>query len=82
MKKKKPLNGQRVVKTSISLSVLVNQWAEELSAAKGFENFSAYIADLIRRDRERQDPKQAPASQPGKEASDQLGSGRITRKAS
>jgi hypothetical protein len=45
-----------VVKKSISLSRVVSLWADRLAAAKGFDsNFSAYIADLIRRDKERED---------------------------
>jgi hypothetical protein len=44
-----------VVKKSISLSKVVSEWADELSQKKGFgSNFSAYIADLIRRDRDRE----------------------------
>ena len=42
-------------KLSISLSKTVYAWAQELAAAKGFDtNFSAYVADLIRRDQERE----------------------------
>ena len=45
-----------VVKKSISLSKVVSGWADRLAAAKGFDsNFSAYIADLIRRDKDRED---------------------------
>ena len=45
-----------VVKRSISLSRVVSGWADILSESKGFgTNFSAYIADLIRRDKERED---------------------------
>jgi hypothetical protein len=45
-----------VVKRSISLSILVSEWADNLADQKGFgSNFSAYIADLIRRDKERED---------------------------
>jgi hypothetical protein len=45
-----------VVKRSISLSRVVSDWAEGLADAKGFgTNFSAYIADLVRRDKERED---------------------------
>lgn len=41
-------------KLSISLSKTVYAWAQELAAAKGFDtNFSAYVADLIRRDQNR-----------------------------
>lgn len=37
-----------IVKRSISLSPLVNQWAEELAAEEGKENnFSAFIAELV-----------------------------------
>lgn len=42
-----------IIKRSISLSPLVNQWAEELAEARGFgTNFSAFCADLIRRAQE------------------------------
>jgi hypothetical protein len=45
-----------VVKKSISLSGVVSIWADGLAAKKGFgTNYSAYIADLIRRDKERED---------------------------
>jgi hypothetical protein len=45
-----------VVKRSISFSTLVAKWADDLADGKGFgTNFSAYIADLIRRDKERED---------------------------
>ena len=44
-----------VVKKSISLSTVVADWADKLAQAKGFgSNYSAYIADLIRRDWERE----------------------------
>ena len=44
------------MKRSISLSNVVADWADELAARKGYAtNFSAYIADLIRRDKERDD---------------------------
>lgn len=39
-----------IVKRSISLSPLVNKWAEQMAAERGFgTNFSAFCADLIRR---------------------------------
>lgn len=45
-----------VVKKSISLSMVVSIWADALAVKKGFgANYSAYIADLIRRDKERED---------------------------
>lgn len=41
-------------RTSISLASVIWEMAEDQMRAKGFnENFSSYIADLIRRDRER-----------------------------
>jgi hypothetical protein len=44
-----------VVKKSISLSKVVAKWADELALKKGFgSNFSAYMADLVRRDRDRE----------------------------
>ena len=43
--------GSTVLKTVISLSPKVKDWGKALAEQKGFEsNFSAYIADLIRRD--------------------------------
>jgi hypothetical protein len=45
-----------VIKKSISLSAVVAGWADDLADDKGYgTNFSAYIADLIRRDQERKD---------------------------
>jgi hypothetical protein len=42
-----------IVKRSISLSPAVNKWAEELAESRGFgTNFSAFIADLVRRAQE------------------------------
>ena len=44
------------VQRNISLSRAVAEWAEELASRKGHgSNFSGYIADLIRRDKEKQD---------------------------
>ena len=41
-------------RTTVSLASVVWQMAEELMETKGFnDNFSAYVADLIRRDQER-----------------------------
>lgn len=43
-----------IVKRSISLSPTVNTWAEEMAAERGFgTNFSAFIADLVRRAQEK-----------------------------
>jgi hypothetical protein len=42
-----------IVKRSISLSPLVNKWAEDLAAERGFgTNFSAFVADLVRREQQ------------------------------
>ena len=41
-------------RTTVSLAQVVWVMAEEMMAVKGFnENFSSYVADLIRRDKER-----------------------------
>jgi Arc/MetJ-type ribon-helix-helix transcriptional regulator len=45
-------------RVTINLPEKVLQWAEELMAARGFENRSSYFADLIRRDKERQEEKE------------------------
>lgn len=39
------------LKTSISLSTTVKLWADQACIQDGYENFSAYIAQLIRQDR-------------------------------
>jgi hypothetical protein len=47
-------------RTSISLAQVVWDWAMEMMEAKGYnDNISAYIADLIRRDKERQEEKES-----------------------
>ncbi len=52
---KQPRRKSQTEKLSVSLSKTVVSWAVELADKKGFDtNFSAYIADLIRRDRERE----------------------------
>ncbi len=51
MKKKRPDK-----RTTVSLDKLVWKWANQMMRAKGYnENFSAYVADLIRRDKEKRD---------------------------
>lgn len=47
-------------RTTVSLARVVWDTAEEQMKAKGFnDSFSAYVADLIRRDKERAEEKQA-----------------------
>jgi Arc/MetJ-type ribon-helix-helix transcriptional regulator len=50
-----PKKGRRV---TISLTEIVAQWADEMCELKGYDNFSAYVADLIRRDKERQEDRE------------------------
>ena len=53
-------------RTTVSLAQVVWQMAEEMMAKKGFnDNFSAYVADLIRRDREREEEKSLRSTDPG-----------------
>lgn len=52
-RKREKYRAGRTVKTSISLSETVNSWAEVLATKQGYDNFSAYIAELIRRDKKR-----------------------------
>jgi hypothetical protein len=43
----------KVIKTAISLSPVVMNWGKALAEEKGFgSNFSGYIADLIRHDKD------------------------------
>jgi predicted alternative tryptophan synthase beta-subunit len=65
-----------VVKKSISLSLIVSEWADALALKKGFgSNYSAYIADLIRRDKERDEEAQFV------QASSETSSSKITKAA-
>lgn len=51
-----------VVKRSVSLDPKVNEWAEELAAARGFgTNFSAFVADLVREAQASKPPGKKPA---------------------
>ena len=52
------------VRTTISLAPVVMKIAEEMQAARGYNNFSAYVADLIRRDQERYQDRQRLAPLP------------------
>jgi hypothetical protein len=57
-------------RTTVSLARVVWDLAEEQMKAKGFnDNFSAYVADLIRRDKERSEEKQAELKSGGLPAS-------------
>ena len=48
-------------RTSVSLAEVVWKLAEEMMEARGFnDNFSAYVADLIRRDRELHEARSKP----------------------
>ncbi len=42
------------IRTTVSLHPIINKWAEELMAERGYNNFSAMVADLIRQERDRQ----------------------------
>jgi hypothetical protein len=39
------------VRATISLPLRVKIWATEMCEEKGYDNFSAYVAELIRRDK-------------------------------
>lgn len=52
----------KVIKTSISLPEVLLRFAEERCAVEGFNSFSAYVAHLVRVDKERQEEKTNPSS--------------------
>ena len=55
------MKGRKDKRTTVSLAHVVWVMAEEQMETKGFnDNFSAYIADLIRRDKERELPAKPP----------------------
>ena len=57
----RPMSERKDKRTTVSLADVVWKMAEEQMAAKGFnDNFSSYIADLIRRDKERADEQKNP----------------------
>lgn len=45
----------KVIKTSISLPEVLLKFAEERCAHEGFNSFSAYVAHLVRMDKERRE---------------------------
>ena len=52
------ING--IIKRSVSFSPLVNKWAQEMAEQRGFgSNFSAFIADLVRRAQENEETNSA-----------------------
>lgn len=48
---------KETVRATISLNQVVDRMAKEMMELKGYDNFSAYIADLIRRDKEREEER-------------------------
>ena len=46
-------------RTSITLSPKLAEWAYALAEEGGYDNFTAYISELIRRDKERTDEKKS-----------------------
>jgi len=52
------MSKRRDFRTTVSLAHFVWKTAQEMMKAKGFnDNFSSYVADLIRRDKEREETK-------------------------
>ena len=49
------------VRTTVSLHPTVNQMAEELMESRGYNNFSALVADLIRQERDRVTKDRSPS---------------------
>ncbi len=43
------------VRTTISLTKVIWDWAEEIMDERGYNNFSSYVADLVRRHKEELD---------------------------
>jgi hypothetical protein len=62
----KSSNSRKDVRATISLQPVVMQWAEEAMALGGHNNFSAFVADLIRRHREKSLVPAPPAADPAK----------------
>lgn len=42
---------RETTRVTISLPELVKGWADEMCERKGYDNFSAYVQELIRRDK-------------------------------
>lgn len=57
------------VRTTVSIAKVVYHWAEQMMDAQGFNrNFSAYVAHLIRRDKEQRHHASAEASSSASDA--------------
>jgi len=59
MKRKSSGVGPRIVKTSISLPDMLLAFGERRCVEDGFNSFSAYVAQLIRLDKERYEEREA-----------------------
>ncbi len=53
------------VKTSISVSDQVDGFAKELMGKWGYDNFSAFVAELIRREKQRDEERDRTLQKPG-----------------
>ena len=54
---KKKTGAPKVIKTSVSLPKVLVDFAEKHCAEEGYNSLSAYIAELIRRDKQRWEGK-------------------------
>ena len=59
MKRKSSGVGPKIVKTSISLPDMLLAFGERRCVEDGFNSFSAYVAQLIRQDKERHEEREA-----------------------
>ncbi|MDE2101113.1 MAG: hypothetical protein KGL39_27950 [Patescibacteria group bacterium] len=50
----------KIVKTSISLPEVLAEFANRRCSEEGFNSFSAYVAHLVRLDKEREEARGAP----------------------
>ncbi len=55
---------KQTVKTSISISEQVDGFAQELMKKWGYDNFSAFVAELIRREKQRDQEREAALRKP------------------
>jgi hypothetical protein len=48
---------KNVIRFNVSAAPIVLKWAKQVMAARGYSNISAFVSDLIRRAKDREDEK-------------------------
>ncbi len=57
-KKKQPTEEENIVRFNVSVQPIVLKWAKEVMRARGFATISVFVADLIRRAKEKEEERE------------------------